>query len=139
MSVIPFERRRRRSDNAFEAITLQLEYIHNEQQLNNFVLADENGLLIAHAGRADDAHALAAYAPVVAECQEKHDFFDVVDALREHVPEVNTSNLSVRTFDVDGYKMHLVLVGERRRLNHSNVYRAASGVKRILREGEVAA
>jgi hypothetical protein len=139
MSVIPFERRRRRSSNTFEAITLQLEYILNEAQLNNFVLADGSGLLIAHAGRADDAHVLAAYAPVVAECEEKHQFYEVVDQVREHVPEVNSSNLSVRSFEVDGYLMHLVLVGERRRVNHSNIYRATTGVQRILRENEVAA
>lgn len=134
MSVIPFERRRHRSSNTFEAIKLQLEYILAEQGLHNFTLADDRGLLIAHAGRADDAHVLAAYAPVMAGCNDKARYYDVIDKVSAHIPEVNHANIAFRTFEIDGHQMHLVIHGEAGRLNHANVYRAVGGVRRILGE-----
>jgi hypothetical protein len=133
MSVLPFERRRRRSSNTFEAITLQLEYILQEQGLRNFVLGDDRGLLVAHAGHRDDAHVLAAYAPVIAQCRDKERYYEVIDGVREHVPEVGPSTVAFRTFEVDGHVLHLAIVGAGR-LDHANVYRAVGGVRRILGE-----
>lgn len=133
MSVLSFERRRRRSSNTFEAITLQLEYILQEQGLRNFVLGDDRGLLVAHAGHHDDAHVLAAYAPVIAQCRDKERYYEVIDGVREHVPEVSPSNVAFRTFEVDGYTLHLAIVGAGR-LDHAHVYRAVGGVRRILGE-----
>lgn len=134
MSVINFERRRRRSSNTFEAITLQLEYILEEQGLSNFTLADDRGLLIAHAGRADDAHVLAAYAPVIANCFDKAEYYLVLESVKSHVPEVTPDNVAFRMFSVDGHTLHLIIHGESGRLNHGDVYRAVNGVKRILAE-----
>lgn len=134
MSVIPFERRRRRSSNTFEAITLQLQYILEEQGLRNFTLGDERGLLVAHAGRADDAHVLAAFAPVVANCADKERYYDILDSMRSHIPEVTASNVAFRSFEVDGHPLHLAIHGEAGRLNHANIYRAVAGVRRILAE-----
>lgn len=139
MSVIPFERRRRRSTNTFEAIKLQLEYIFQEQGLTNFTLADERGLLIAHAGRTDDAHVFAAYAPVAAQCTDKERYYDLLERVRYNIPGVTASNIAFRTFEVEGHVMHLIIHGEAGRLNHANVYRAVSGVRRIFDESRIAA
>ncbi len=134
MSVIPFERRRRRSTNTFEAIKMQLEYILEQQGLKNFTLGDERGLLVAHAGRADDAHVLAAYAPVIANCHDKAAYYDVLDGVKSHVPEITAENVAFRTFEVEGHPLHLIIHGEAGRLAQSDVYRAVNGVKRILGE-----
>jgi hypothetical protein len=141
MSVIPFghERRRRRSSNTYEAIKFQLEHIFEQQNLLNFVLGDSRGLLLANAGRSDDAHVLAAYAPVVAKCTTKSRYYDIVDKIQTFIPEASPSSVAFRTFVVDGEEMHLCILGEQGRLNHADIYRAVSGVRRILDEERKAA
>lgn len=138
MSVLTNERRRRRSNNAFEAITLQLQYILEEQGLTCFVLGDDRGLLVAHAGHDSDAHVLAAYAPVIAACNDKDEFFDALDGVGVHIPEVNAANVAFRTFEVDGHTMHLAIHNTGKSLNHADVYRAVGGVRRILNEQRAA-
>lgn len=141
MSVIPFghDRRSRRSNNTYEAIQLQLAYILEEQGLLNFCLGDSRGLLMASAGRDDDAHVLAAYAPVIAGCTDKRRYQDVLDRINQHVPEASEQSVAFRTFEVDGETLHLCLLGEVGKLNHANIYRAVRGVRRILDETRAAA
>lgn len=141
MSVIKFgrDRRRRRSSNTYEAITYQLEYILEEQGLQNFVLGDSRGLLLATAGRQDDAHVLAAYAPVVAKCMDKSRYYDVIDRIGGFIPEADPQTVAFRTFDVYGEQLHLVLLGEAGKLNQISIYRAVTGVRRILEETRAAA
>lgn len=141
MSVIPLlpERRRNRSNNTYEAIRLQLEYILNEQGLRNFVLGDSRGLVLSFAGRSDDAHALAAFAPVVAHCTDKNRYYDVMDKISSFVPEANAQTVAFRTFELEGEMMHLCILGDAGRLNHANIYRAVSGVRRIMDQSRVAA
>lgn len=141
MSVIPLlpERRRNRSANTYEAIKLQLEYILKEQGLQNFTLGDSRGLVLAYAGRADDAHVLAAYAPVVANCTDKERYYEVLEKVQSFVPEVNAQSVAFRTFEVEGEVMHLCLLGEAGKLNHAHVYRAVSGVRRIVDQSRIAA
>ncbi len=141
MSVIPLlpERRRNRSNNTYEAIKLQLEWIQKEQDLKSFVLADSRGLILSFAGRAEDAHALAAYAPVVAACTDKNRYYDIVEKVAQFVPEANLQNIAFRTFEVEGETMHLCLLGDAGQLNHANIYRAVSGVRRIVDESRIAA
>ena len=139
MSVIPFERRRRRSTNTYEAIKFQLEHIFEKQGLLNFTLGDSRGLLLASAGREDDAHVLAAYAPVVAKCTSKTRYYDILDKIETFIPEASPSSLAFRRFEVDGEEMHLCILGEAGKLNHANIYRAVTGVRRILDETRIAA
>lgn len=141
MSVIEFshERRRRRSNNTYEAIKFQLEHIFEKQGLRNFTLGDSRGLLLANAGRADDAHVLAAYAPVVAKCTTKSRYYDILEKIQDFVPEASANSVAFRTFVVDGEEMHLCILGEEGRLNHADIYRAVSGVRRILDEARKAA
>ena len=134
MSVIPFERRRRRSTNTFEAIKLQLQYIQQERDLANFVLADDRGLLVAHAGRADDAHVLAAYAPMVAESANRDVYFEALESMQQHIPEITPTSVAIRSFEVDGHVLHLAIQARSTRLRHDDVYRAVAGVRRILGE-----
>ena len=133
------ERRRQRSSNTYEAIRLQLEYILQEQGLSNFVLGDSRGLVLGYAGHGDDAHVLAAYAPVVAQCVEKSRYYDVLEKIQKFIPEASAGSVAFRTFQVDGEVLHLCIQGQEGRLNHANIYRAVSGVRRILDESRAAA
>lgn len=141
MSVIQLlpERRRQRSSNTYEAIRLQLEYILEQHELCNFTLGDSRGLVLGYAGRADDAHVLAAYAPVVAKCVDKDHYYDVLEKVQNFIPGVTASSIAFRTFEVDGEILHLCIHGQEGKLYHANVYRAVSGVRRILDESRIAA
>ena len=64
MSSTPFvmrERRTTRSEQAYQAITLQLEHVLRLHGLRNFTLSAANGLVLARAGHAEESEALAAY------------------------------------------------------------------------------
>lgn len=141
MSVIPFvpERRRRRSANTYQAIKFQLEYIFGNQNLRNITVGDSRGLLLAYAGDAQDAQALAAYAPLIANCTNKTRYEDLLERVRTFVPEAAQDTFAFRSFVVDGEELHITLVGESGKLSHADLYRAVSGIRRIIDESKIAA
>lgn len=65
------ERRRNRSEDATVALQYQLEACRAEGNLEAIVLADEDGLCVAHAGAADTAGEIAARLPMVGRKAER--------------------------------------------------------------------
>jgi hypothetical protein len=59
------DRRRARSSDPQEALSLQLSYVRSEAGLDALVLASHDGLTIAHAGDLDLCLELAALAPIL--------------------------------------------------------------------------
>lgn len=133
MNLVDFyaERRGRRSPQAHIAITYQLEHIFAQQQLNNFVLGDSRGLVLAAAGDADAATALAAYAPMLAAYQG-NSRRGVFEKLAMMVPGFRPDSLSIRSFDVDGETLFLCSVGRQSAARQASLYRAVTGIRRIL-------
>ncbi len=140
MSVIKLrsERRRRRSQSTYEAIRLQLEHLYQQYGLRNFTLGDSRGLVLAHAGHAQESDVLAAYAPIIANCVDKTRRGDVIDKIQKFIPDANDGSVHVRSFDVDGETLHLTVVGHSGG-KHADLYRAVSGIRRILARTAVAA
>lgn len=140
MNVIDFgqERRRRRSSNTYEAIRLQLEHISQTQGLRNFTLGDNRGLALAHAGQVTESEILAAYAPLLATCLDRQRRAQIFEKLRQFVPDASESSLQIRTFSIDGEVLHLAILAHTA-VKHTDLYRAVSGVRRILSQSQIAA
>jgi len=60
------DRRRRRSQDPYRALCLQLEHARSAGELDAMVLATDNGLLVAGAGERSVCEALGAIAPLLA-------------------------------------------------------------------------
>lgn len=132
------ERRNQRSPQAHTAITYQLEHIFGTQNLNNFVLGDSRGLVLAAAGEEDAATVLAAYAPMLAAYRGSSRR-TVVAKLEALVPGFRADSLSIRSFDIDGETLYLCSVGRQTVARQASLYRAVTGIRRILEQTAVAA
>jgi hypothetical protein len=132
------ERRNKRSPQAHTAITYQLEHIFEAQNLNNFVLGDSRGLVLAAAGDDDAATILAAYAPMMAAYRGNSRRM-VFEKMESMVPGFRADSLSIRTFDVDGETLYLCSVGRKNVARQASLYRAVTGIRRILDQTAAAA
>lgn len=130
----PADRRRRRSDECRTAIHFQLLHLVEQYDLRNLVLADPSGLMIACANNEDAGRALAAYAPLFKRHLDRGSRDRVTDELGDILPDVSGSALSVRRFDLEGEDHFLCVVGESRLARHANLYRAVTGIRRIVEQ-----
>jgi len=109
------ERRRRRSQEAQQALFLQLERVRDQARLDALVLASEEGLCIAHSGEEEFCTELAALAPFIPQAS-------AAQAL-----------LRVRATDFAGRRMYLVCYGREPPTEVASwLEHAWSGVTRIL-------
>lgn len=140
MNVIEFqpERRRRRSTNTYEAIRLQLTHIFKKEDLRNFVLGDSRGLLMAHAGHSQESEVLAAYAPLLARSTDRVRREKIFERLRAFVPDATPDSVYIRTFSINGEVLHLCVLGNDG-VNHNDLYRATTGIRRIVDQTEAVA
>lgn len=137
MSSTPFimrERRTTRSEQAYQAITLQLEHVLRLHGLRNFTLSASNGLVLARAGHAEESEALAAYAPMLSRCLDRTVRQGVVEELGEVVPMGEQDSVTVRSFFIDGERFYLGLVGRAGTLLDASIYRALTGIRRIFKQ-----
>jgi len=131
---IPVERRRRRSDECRQAITFQLLHLAEQYDLENLVLADASGLMVACASDEVAAQALAAYAPVFARRLNRGARDQIMDQVASFLPDADAKSLSVRRFELNGQPHFLCVVGEKRLCRQANLYRAVTGIRRIVDE-----
>ncbi|MFB6265184.1 MAG: hypothetical protein ABEL76_16415 [Bradymonadaceae bacterium] len=136
---IHVDRRKRRSDEVRQAITYQLEHLAEEYNLENLTLGDNNGILIACAGRQSAGEALAAYAPVFRRHLDRGQRELIMDKLGTLLPGVDGKSLDVRRFELQGDDHYLCVVGEQRLCRQANLYRAVTGIRRIVRDTATAA
>ncbi len=141
MSVIPLipERRSRRSEQTYRAITFQLEHVWELHGLRNFTLSDANGLVLAGAGHGEESRVVAAYAPLVAKCLNRERRDAVLDEIRSLVPILHgDEDLCVRSFFVDGERLFLCAVGDNGAGLDASIYRALTGIRRIYKQDRLA-
>lgn len=136
---IPSERRQRRSSQAGQAIMLQLESIFEREGLRNFTLGDGRGLVIASAGQLSESDVLAAYAPLLARTFDRERRANIFSKIQQFMPDVDARSLHVRAFEIDGEPMYLALLGQPGVYQHVGLYRAITGVRRILRQSGLSA
>lgn len=134
MSALPInsERRRKRSTQTITALTLQLEHIFEREELRNFTLGDSRGLVIAQAGEMAESDILAAYAPLLCRSTEKGHRERILARMPQFVPGIEADAIHVKSFDVDGEPLFLTIVGQPGVYRHVGMYRAVTGVRRIL-------
>lgn len=100
MQVQKRERRRARSDNALEALLLQLSHVRDEAGLSALVLASHDGLTIAHAGDEALCSELAALAPLLSRGQVQNDV------------QIEQPLLFVRAVEFEGVPLYLASCGD---------------------------
>lgn len=135
----PFsERRRRRSKKTLTALTYQLEHIFERESLHNFTLGDERGLVIAQAGDRHESEVLAAYAPMLAQTANARYRRQVMSRINSITPTITLDSIHVRRFTIDGEELYLTLVGRPGVYRDVGLYRAITGVRRILDQSAAA-
>ena len=141
MTVInyPHDRRRRRSEQTYTAIRYQLEHIFENQSLDNFVLGDSHGLVLASAGEPSHATVLAAFAPLLHKHHGRISRKRIIDQMSRVLPDTDFESMTVRTFEVDGETLYLTSVGEESVKRQVGQYRAITGIRRILDQTAAAA
>lgn len=137
MSTAPIvlrERRTTRSQEAYKAITMQLEHVLKLHGLRNFTLSASNGLVLARAGHEEESEALAAYAPMLAKCLDRTHRSEVIEELGEVVPMGTQDDVTVRSFFIEGERFYLGLVGRAGTMLDASIYRALTGIRRIFQQ-----
>lgn len=134
MTVSPVmpERRQRRSPQTLTALTYQLQHIFEREGLRNFTLGDSKGLIIARAGDDIESEVLAAYAPLLAKSVDRRFRQQVLSRIEHMVPDINPESVHIRQFSVDGESLFLTLCGKPGVYRDVGLYRAITGVRRIL-------
>lgn len=128
------DRRRRRSDECRTAIHFQLLHLAERYDLQNLVLADNAGIMLACAKNEEAGRALAAYAPVFKRHLDRGSRAEVMGKLGELLPDVDGQTLSVRRFRLGGEDHFLCVVAEQRLARHANLYRGVTGIRRIVEQ-----
>ena len=131
------DRRKRRSKRMYRAIQYQLEHVFDIHNLRNFTLADTRGLVLAYAGHVEEAEVLAAYAPMLSTRMNRRSRAHILDRVRHFVPDA--SDVQIRSFDVGGETLHLTVLGGGNALQHADLYRAVTGIRRIFEQERSAA
>ncbi len=129
---VTVDRRSRRSQQTLEALTYQLEHILERENLHNFTLGDRRGLVIANAGDRRESDVLAAYAPVLARSLDDRHRRRVLARINTLLPTLPVESIRVRRFCVDDEDLFLTLVGRPGVYRDVGLYRAITGVRRIL-------
>ena len=137
MNLVP-ERRRRRSSQTLQALTYQLEHIFERENLHNFTLGDTRGLVVAQAGDTHESEVLAAYAPMLAQSLNERYRQQVLSRVNSVIPTTTLDSIHVRRFVVEGEELFLTLVGRPGVYRDVGLYRAITGVRRILDQSAVA-
>lgn len=106
------DQRRHRSVNRREALTLQLNQVVNDFELDACVLTDDHGQLVASSHTSLDAFEKAYTA------LQSYEF-------------PRSESLCVREFYADGKRYKLATVGQETVMNEVSLYRTILGVRRI--------
>jgi hypothetical protein len=133
-TTMPVDRRKQRSDQCRKAIHLQLSHLADNYDLHDLVLADSSGLMIACSNDEIDGEALAAYAPLFARRLDRGERGQIMEKLGDLLPGVTGQTLSVRRFTLRDEDHFLCVVGPQRLCRQANLYRAVTGIRRIVRE-----
>lgn len=125
------ERRQQRSNRPGEAIQLLLEHTLRNFQLDAIALADEDGLVVSHAGDATTCDAVAAYAPLMRDGRISHD--QIRSSLASMLPEVSACTFNQRQVAGTLAPLHVCGVGVASARVQSALEHARVSVERILR------
>ena len=117
---MPIERRRRRSNDPYRALCLQLEHACLQGAFDAVVLATDNGLVVAGAGQETVCEALGAIAPLLER-----------PGLRDPLPEgLQRETVEVQISRGSGQKLYVAAAGKRDA--GSWLRRTIEGAERIL-------
>ncbi len=117
--------RRRRSEETQQAITYQLEHVHEEFGMDILLLADDHGLILAHAGDTEKANLIGVYARSLAEGKA------LDPSLVEIFPDLKREQVLCESLNLDDIALYLCAVMEPTPENCRAYERVRTGVQRI--------
>jgi hypothetical protein len=108
------DRRRARSSDPQEALSLQLSYVRSEAGLDALVLASHDGLTIAHAGDLDLCSELAALAPILSNGMSSGDLSNGISSgdAGASATDIQQGLLFVREVYFEGTALYLASCGD---------------------------
>ncbi len=121
----PRDQRRRRSEETQQAIIYQLEHVLQEFDMRLLILADAQGLLIAHAGDDDAATYFAAHAPSLVTDANPH------EELQEVLPDLARHNILCESISLDNIPLYLGAVMDPTPEHARAFERVRTGIQRI--------
>ncbi len=121
----PSNQRRRRSEETQQAIIYQLEHVLDEFQMRLLILADAQGLLIAHAGDQEAAEFFAAHAPSLVTDADPH------QELQEVLPNLQRQQILCEAINLDDIPLYLGAVMEPTPEHARAFERVRTGIQRI--------
>ena len=127
-----FDRRKQRSAQLRKAIRYQFKQVVREYNVKHFTLADQRGLLVASADDSIRSEVLAAYAPLFTRVADPITRDNMMRSLSHFAPEVRAHEITVRAFQAAGEPLFLCAVGEKGAARDAGIYRAITGIRRIL-------
>lgn len=124
------ERRRRRSEETQQAITYQLEHLIEEfEDIELMLLADDHGLVIAHAGQDEDAEQVAEMFAIHARPLAEGE--DPDSELLVAKPDLSREQILCEAINLDEIPLYLCAVMEPTAENAKAYERARTGIQRI--------
>lgn len=122
--MIATERRRRRSNDPSQALAYQLDACRKRAGLDAMILADQDGLCVATAGRAETCEQFAARVPMIQRGARRF--------AGEMWTDEDRWDVDVWRFDVGGMELSLCAVGGMPDERTQELARSLKGVTRIL-------
>lgn len=120
------ERRRRRSEETQQALTYQLEHlVETFDDIELMLLADDHGLIIAHAGDEEAAEMFAVQARPLAEGHQPDSELLLV------MPELRREQILCEAINLDEIPLYLGAVMDPTPENTKAFQRARDGIQRI--------
>ena len=118
-------RRRRRSEETRQAMTYQLEYVVDELDMEMMLLADNQGIILAHTGDEDTAELLAAHAEGLARGMAP-----TSDLLRVF-PDLTRNQILCEAVNLDDIPLYLCAIMDPSPENAKGYQRVRDGIQRI--------
>ena len=124
--MLPNERRRQRSEKVVEALSYQLSFVKEQEQLLAFVLADRDGFLVASAPSSIDGEALSALCPLLKRGEAG------APELRWALGEHYGAKMALLSLQVHDEELFLFSVGATDEVAKRAAQQAEGGVQRIF-------
>lgn len=118
-------RRRRRSEETQQAITYQLDHVRDEFGMDLLLLADDHGLILAHAGPDQAAESFAVFTPALAAGEPPD------PALFSAIEDLEPARILCEIISLDDIPLYLCAVMDPTPENCRAYERVRTGIQRI--------
>jgi len=124
-------RRRKRSNDLYTALHLQMEYCAELFKLDLMLLADASGMAVVSTRPSDVSDVVASYGPLLARNHFRDNRSEIMASLQQHIG-AHAGLVEVRRFQIAGEDYYICTLGGVGARNELAMHRAVNGVRRIV-------